>query len=177
MKNNIIHHLFSPFQQFFKNNHHNKINAFVEEAHFKKGMTLIEIIVVITIITILVLLAVPNIVRSRIDSNEFAAIANTRSLFNAVQMYFTDNKSYPETLTELLESSAGPGYISKKMATTGKKSGYIFTYTSFDKNSFYINGDPEFVGKTGKRHFYVDQSGVVRENPNLQATENDTAVQ
>ncbi|MFA6281131.1 MAG: prepilin-type N-terminal cleavage/methylation domain-containing protein [Candidatus Omnitrophota bacterium] len=149
----------------------------MKNKRIKNGLTLIEIIVVITIITILVLLAVPNIVRSRIDSNEFAAMANLRSLFNAMQMYFTDNKTYPEAMTQLLESSAGPGYISKKMATTGKKSGYIFTYTSADSNSFYINADPEFIGKTGKRHFYIDQSGVLRQNPTTQALENDTIVQ
>jgi hypothetical protein len=94
-----------------------------------------------------------------------------------MQMYFTDNKSYPSTMTELLESSSGPGYISKKMATTGKKSGYIFTYKFSDTNSFYINADPESVGKTGKRHFYIDQSGALKENPTMQANENDTAVQ
>ncbi|MFA5270989.1 MAG: prepilin-type N-terminal cleavage/methylation domain-containing protein [Candidatus Omnitrophota bacterium] len=170
MKNN-INSMFNPLQQLFKR------HSYPKKESLKKGLTLIEIIVVITIITILVLLSVPNIVRSRMDSNEFAALANMRSLFNAVQMYFTDNKSYPTTMVELLESSSGPGYISKKLATTGKKSGYIFIYTSNDMNSFYFNADPEAVGKTGRRHFYIDQSGVLRENPTTQATENDTAVQ
>jgi prepilin-type N-terminal cleavage/methylation domain-containing protein len=162
--------MFNLLPEFFKRHSHPKKES------LKKGLTLIEIIVVITIITILVLLAVPNIVRSRIDSNEFAAIANMRSLFNAVQMYYTDNKSYPSTLVDLL-SASGPGYISKQMATTGRKSGYNFTYTSSDRNSFYINADPETVGKTGTRHFYIDQSGVLKQNPTTQAIENDTAVQ
>jgi prepilin-type N-terminal cleavage/methylation domain-containing protein len=143
----------------------------------RSGLTLIEIIVVITIITILILLAVPNVIRSRMDSNEFAAIANLRSLFNAAQMYFTDNKSYPSSMADFIASTSGPGYISKQLATTGKKSGYVFIYASSDKNSFYINANPEAVGKTGKRYFYIDQSGVLRENPTTQATENDTAVQ
>ena len=177
MKNNIIY-LFNPLQGVFKKpSNSSKKNVAGKQTYPKKGLTLIEIIIVITIITILILLAVPNMIRTRIDSNEFAALANMRSLFNAVQMYFTDNKTYPADLTELLESAAGPGYISKKMATTGKKSGYIFTYNSLDKNSFYINADPEAVGRTGKRHFYIDQSGVLRENPTTQAIENDTAVQ
>ncbi len=97
--------------------------------HVKNGLTLIEIIVVITIITILILLAVPNVIRSRIDSNEFAAIANMRTLFNAAQMYYTDNKTYPSALTDMLASSSSPGYIGKKLAETGEKSGYIFPTT------------------------------------------------
>ncbi len=143
-----------------------------------RGFTLVEIIVVIIIITILVLLTVPNIVRSRIDSNEFAAIANMRSFFNAVQMYYSNNQSgYPESLEDLRSSgSSGPSYISDKLAS-GAKSGYLFVYSFVDKNTFYINANPEYPGKTGRRYFYIDQSGLLRENSTGQASENDPIVQ
>lgn len=141
------------------------------------AFTLVEIIVVVIIITILVLLTVPNIVRSRIDSNEFAAIANMRSFFNAVQMYYSNNQSgYPEVLDDLRSSGSEPSYISEKLAS-GSKSGYTFTYSYVDKNTFYINADPEYPGKTGRRYFYIDQSGLLRENSGGQAGENDPIVQ
>jgi type II secretory pathway pseudopilin PulG len=140
-----------------------------------KSFTLVEILVVVAIITIIILLAVPNILRSRIDSNEFAALANLRSLFNALQMYYANNQSgYPQELSALVSSDSGPSYISQKLAE-GSKSGYLFEYTYVDKNTFYINANPE-SSKTGRRYFYIDETGIIKEDSEGQADENDPPV-
>jgi hypothetical protein len=110
------------------------------------------------------------------DSNEFAAIANMRSLFNAIQMFYSNNQNgYPAVLADL-NPQDGPSYISKQLAS-GSKSGYVFKYSYVDKNTFYLNADPESPGKTGKRYFYIDQSGILRESSTGEAGANDSIVQ
>ena len=61
------------------------------------------------------------------------------------------------TAAELLNSDLGQ--------TTPSQSGYVFTYAtqgSAPIEFFTINADPEIVGVTGVRHFFSDQTAVVR---------------
>jgi hypothetical protein len=63
------------------------------------------------------------------------------------------------------------------------KSGYFFTYvgvvpananTTFP--GFTVNGDAAIQGTTGDLHYFVDTSGVVRQNIAASATNTDTPI-
>ncbi len=81
-----------------------------------KGFTLIEILIVIVIIAILALVVFVaiNPVGRIHDANNSSRVSNVKSIFNAVQMYTSDNSgAYPGGLTQLsspLISSAAYGY-------------------------------------------------------------------
>jgi type II secretory pathway pseudopilin PulG len=133
--------------------------------------------VVVGIIMILALLVVPNVLRARIDSNEAAAIANLKSLYNVLQLYYMQNNNrYPQALTDLIPPNSNPGYIDSELAN-GSKLGYLYEYTYIDEDSFYINANPKSPGKTGNRYFYLDESGIIRQSLEGEADENSPPVE
>jgi prepilin-type N-terminal cleavage/methylation domain-containing protein len=144
---------------------------------FPRALTLIEILVVITIISILATLIIPNILRSRINSNEIAAISNLNTLGKSVQQYYMSNSyKYPASLDDLTLPASDPPYITKEMAS-GSFSGYQYEYIRVDDDRFYIKAKPKTPGKTGTRYFYLDETGVIRQNTQQEATVNDQPVQ
>jgi type II secretory pathway pseudopilin PulG len=141
------------------------------------GFTLVEIMVVVGIIMILALLVAPNILRARIDSNEATAIAHLRSLYNVLQLYYMNNdNTYPQGLSSLIPPASDPAYIDPELAN-GYKAGYLYDYTYVDEDNFYINADPKSPGKTGNRYFYLDATGVIRQNSEGRASGDDEPVQ
>lgn len=127
----------------------------------KAGFTLVEIMIVVAIIALLAAIAIPNLLRARLNANESAAIAAMQTLSTAAQSYRSANPSYPTNLTALC--TATPPYIDSVLGG-GAKQGYSFLLTGA-ANSFAANASPLVSGTTGNRFFFVDTSGVVRSAP------------
>lgn len=124
----------------------------------KAGFTLVEIMIVVAIIALLAAIAIPNLLRARLNANESAAIAAMQTLSTAAQSYRSANPAYPEDLAAL--SNAAPPYIDSVLAG-GSKQGYSFVLEGVT-NTFTANASPLAEGTTGNRYFFVDTSGVLR---------------
>ncbi len=61
----------------------------------QKGFTLIELLVVIAIIGLLSTLAVVSLNNARTKSRDARRIADVKQIQTALELYFTDNSSYP----------------------------------------------------------------------------------
>jgi prepilin-type N-terminal cleavage/methylation domain-containing protein len=134
----------------------------------ERGFTLIELMIVIAIILIIAAIAVPKLSSQRQNAQEMAAIQQIRTLHQAQIQYYGQFGRYASTLAELgppASGSAGPqaaDLIPKSLAD-GKGTGYLFTVTG-TPSGYSINANPEQFGSSGRRTFFSDQSGVVRQN-------------
>jgi prepilin-type N-terminal cleavage/methylation domain-containing protein len=144
----------------------------------RTGFTLVEIMIVVAIVSLLATLVVSSVLRARHNANEMAAIAACRTIVTGCQTFYANTipHTYPNSLSDLVFPAANPPYIDSVLAS-GTKQGYIFTYAFIDAESFTLNADPNNLGKTGTRHFFVNESGIIRVNSNAQAGLADLAVE
>ncbi|MBI2677721.1 MAG: DUF4190 domain-containing protein [Candidatus Koribacter versatilis] len=119
---------------------------------------------------IIAAIAIPNLLGARVSANEAAAIGSLRNITTAAVTYQAEypDKGYPLSL-EALGTATGdqPAFIDSELAS-GSRSGYRFIYTPIDDNGdgmvegYLLNADPISPGTTGKRHFFSDETGVIR---------------
>ncbi len=91
-------------------------------------------------------------------ANELSAITTVREIVVAQINYsVTDGEgNYAKNLPELTEA----GLIASELAT-GMHNGYQFA-TRGEGETFTVHADPILPGETGTRHFFADESGVIR---------------
>lgn len=133
----------------------------------------------IPLILIIAAIAIPNLLRSRIAANEASAVAAMRN-YNTAAGYYASRcpeKGFPESAANLGPtedgSSAGDcvhaNLLQKSMSLPQSvKSGYFFVYQPMGRDShgrttgYAISADPLQPGVSGVRHFYTDESGLIR---------------
>ena len=144
----------------------------------RRGFTLVEIMVVLAIVMTLATLVVSNVLRARHNANEVAAVAACKTIVTACQNFYANNlpHTYPSSLLDLILPLSNPPYIDSVLAS-GTRQGYNFTYVFIDAESFTLNADPSLSGKTGSRHFFVNESGVIKAKLDSQAGIADPAVE
>jgi type IV pilus assembly protein PilA len=139
-------------------------------------------------VLIVAAIAIPNLLRSRMAANEAAAVGSLRTVNTACVVYSTEYGGFPPSLNALggEGSSAEPSAVSAQLIDsvlqTGQKSGYLFFYSAADPDdkgvisSYAVNADPVLAGNTGRRHFFTDQSGVIRAETSGPANQNSPPI-
>ncbi len=151
------------------------------------GFSLIELLIVVAVILVIAAIAIPNFIRSKISANEGAAIQDLRNITTAEVVYSTTyGIGYSTSLASLAGNSAIVDQNNAQLIDTvlaaGTKTGYNFSYSVIATDilghvaSYGLNADPQSP-TTGQRHFYADQTGVIRENPSVSATSSDLPIQ
>ena len=123
----------------------------------KHGFTLIELMIVVAIIAIIAAIAIPNLLRSKMQSNESAAIGNLKTIVGSQVAYHSANNAYSTDFASL--TGATPPFLDGDWSVA--KSGYSYTMGG-TVDDFTCNADPTTMDKTGSRGFFVDSSGTIR---------------
>jgi hypothetical protein len=129
-------------------------------------------LIVVASILFLAGIFVPRITNSHIAPREAAALASLNEIHTAETLYAAAHPQVGFTpdlpvLAEFSKANGGKG-IDAELAT-GRKTGYVFTYSPGPKvsgvtQSYSVAAVPEQVGQTGQRRFFSDQSGKVHYN-------------
>lgn len=140
----------------------------------KRGFTLIEIMIAVAVLIVLLSMALPNLLRSRVTAMEVIALANTKTIANACQFYRGNQGTYPDGLSDL--SAGNVPYIDSQLGS-GSKQGYEFIYNRTGVNSFTLNANPTSGELLSGKHFYADESGVIRGRADGPAGPGDEIIQ
>jgi type IV pilus assembly protein PilA len=156
-----------------------------------RGFSLIELLVVVAVILVLAGISIPNFIRAKMAANESSAVQGLRTITTAQVSYSTTygvayGIGYAPTLADLGGTSSIPTASGADLIDTvlsaGSKAGYVYTLTPLTYDTvgnvitYSVNADPQVPGSTGQRHFYTDQTGVIRANDNATAGSSDNPV-
>lgn len=136
----------------------------------QRGFSLIELLIVIAIILIILSIALPQMSKSRMHAQEMAAIAEIGTIQKAQVQYYSQFGQYATALTQLgppassgaAEGPQAAGLIPASLAN-GSGSGFTFTLTA-TPTGYALTAVPKAFGSTGRRTFFSDQTGIIREN-------------
>jgi type IV pilus assembly protein PilA len=158
----------------------------------QQGFSLIELLIVVAVILVIAAIAIPNLLRSRMAASEASAVASIKSINTSQAVYqVTYGPGYANALADLGDGGSAANCVPPTTPTatsaclidsvlaSGTKSNYVFTYVPIAAGAsvgqYTINGDPA-PGLAGQRHFFSDQTLVIRYNDTAPATITDPSI-
>ena len=75
-----------------------------DKKRLQRGFTLIELLIVMSIVGILATIVVPNYQRNLIKAREAVLMEDLHQMRRAIDAYFADHISYPDSLDDLVAS-------------------------------------------------------------------------
>ena len=134
------------------------------------GFSLIELLVVIALLLIILSIALPKMGIAQMHAREIGAIATLKTIHTVQLQYQSQFWHYAASLAQLgppaaagsQEGTQAANLISAHLAS-GSSGGYHYTVTQ-TPTGYTALAVPKVFNNTGRRSFYSDQSGTIRES-------------
>jgi len=133
----------------------------------KQGGISGELMILFSIITIIAVIAIPNLLRGRIQGNEQAAVYRLNKIIGEQESFAKSHDGkYAVTFTELANEKTLP-----KTDYSMPLQGYRFSLSAVNEGEDYIiTAAPAAPGRTGFKYFYTNRTGVIRQENNMPTT-------
>lgn len=119
-----------------------KVICMRPDTFYRRGVTLLEIMIVVTVIAVLASIMIPNYTRSRADAQLSACKSNLKNIATSLEVYAAEHKGhYPVELTVLTVDRDQNGYMYIAAIPTcpacSKNDQYISSYTYGTEPDWY----------------------------------------
>ncbi len=131
----------------------------MEKLNKNSGFTLVEIMIVVAIIALLSIMAIPHLVRSRVNANEATAQATLKVIATASESYLTGNPTYPTSWDNIV--AAAPPYISENYELVSPRSGYNYNCTFAGAGGYSCTAIPVTCNQTGTKSYTITTGAVL----------------